>query len=92
MHHPRGTRQALSHAHCAGERHREGVLQGIAVNLEDWTVQVKREKAIYHTLNKLSVDTSRKVSARVDTSLHVHSLGLQVGQGWGGVTPALLHD
>eukprot|EP00891_Asterochloris_glomerata_P009677 jgi/Astpho2/9677/Aster-03937 len=45
----------------AGERHREGVLQGIAVNLEDWTVQVKREKAIYHTLNKLSVDTSRKV-------------------------------
>ena len=25
-------------------------------------MQVKREKAIYHTLNKLSVDTSRKVS------------------------------
>ena len=57
------TRQARA---CAGERHREGVLQGIAVNLEDWTVQVKREKAIYHTLNKLSVDTSRKVGDLVD--------------------------
>ena len=45
----------------AGERHRESVLQNIAVNLESWTVQTKQETAIYHTLNKLSVDTSRKV-------------------------------
>lgn len=45
----------------AGERHRESVLQNIAVNLEGWTVQTKQETAIYHTLNKLSVDTSRKV-------------------------------
>ncbi|KAL0048361.1 hypothetical protein WJX82_001585 [Trebouxia sp. C0006] len=45
----------------AGERHRESVLQNIAVNLDSWTVQTKQETAIYHTLNKLSVDTSRKV-------------------------------
>jgi V-type H+-transporting ATPase subunit a len=45
----------------AGERHREGVLQQLGLCLEDWAGQVKREKAIYHTLNKLSVDTSRKV-------------------------------
>ena len=45
----------------AGERHRESVLQNIAVNLDSWTVQTKQETAIYHTLNQLSVDTSRKV-------------------------------
>ncbi|KAK9805190.1 hypothetical protein WJX72_004776 [[Myrmecia] bisecta] len=45
----------------AGERHREGVLQTIGLNLETWSVLVKREKAIYHTLNKLSVDVTRKV-------------------------------
>lgn len=33
----------------------------MAVNLEAWTVQVKHEKAVYHTLNKLSVDVTRKV-------------------------------
>jgi V-type H+-transporting ATPase subunit a len=36
----------------AGERHRDGVLQGIAAALEAWILQVKREKAVYHTLNK----------------------------------------
>ena len=46
---------------CPGERHRESVVQNIAVNLESWTVQTKQETAIYHTLNQLSVDTSRKV-------------------------------
>ncbi|WIA14247.1 hypothetical protein OEZ85_002783 [Tetradesmus obliquus] len=45
----------------AGQRHREGVLQNIAFNLEQWATQVRREKAVYHTLNKLSMDTSRKV-------------------------------
>eukprot|EP00878_Enallax_costatus_P010440 GHUV01010898.1.p1 GENE.GHUV01010898.1~~GHUV01010898.1.p1 ORF type:complete len:788 (+),score=229.98 GHUV01010898.1:234-2597(+) len=45
----------------AGERHREAVLQNIAFNLDQWATQVRREKAIYHTLNKLSMDTSRKV-------------------------------
>ncbi|EFN56991.1 hypothetical protein CHLNCDRAFT_34870 [Chlorella variabilis] len=45
----------------AGDRLREGVLQAIALNLDAWSVQVRREKGIYHTLNKLSVDVTRKV-------------------------------
>jgi V-type H+-transporting ATPase subunit a len=45
----------------AGDRHREVVLQQIALNLDAWATQVRREKAIYHTLNKLSMDASRKV-------------------------------
>ena len=54
---------SLTRNHIAGERHRESVLQNIAANLDGWTVQTKQETAIYHTLNKLSVDTSRKVYA-----------------------------
>lgn len=45
----------------AGDRHREAVLQNIAFNLDQWATQVRREKAIFHTLNKLSVDASKKV-------------------------------
>ncbi|KAK9799428.1 hypothetical protein WJX73_009975 [Symbiochloris irregularis] len=45
----------------AGERHREGVLHTIATSLSAWILKVKREKAVYHTLNKLSVDVTRKV-------------------------------
>ena len=37
------------------------MIQVVASNLEQWTLQVKREKAVYHTLNKLSVDVTRKV-------------------------------
>ena len=46
---------------AAGERHRSALLQNIAGSLEAWTLQVKREKGVYHTLNKLSVDVTRKV-------------------------------
>jgi V-type H+-transporting ATPase subunit a len=45
----------------AGERLRENALRGAAAELEVWTRRVKREKGIYHTLNKLSVDVTRKV-------------------------------
>ncbi|KAL4443611.1 hypothetical protein ABPG75_011348 [Micractinium tetrahymenae] len=45
----------------AGDRLREGVLQAVALNLEAWSIQVRREKGIYHTMNKLSVDVTRKV-------------------------------
>jgi len=44
----------------AGTRQRETVLSQISVNLRDWIVQVGREKAVYHTLNKLSVDITQK--------------------------------
>ncbi len=48
---------------CAGERQRDTVLQSIALNLESWSIQVKREKGVYYTLNKFSVDVTRKVLA-----------------------------
>jgi hypothetical protein len=31
------------------------------LNLEAWSIQVKREKGVYYTLNKFSVDVTRKV-------------------------------
>ncbi|KAI4195990.1 MAG: hypothetical protein LQ348_002374 [Seirophora lacunosa] len=46
-----------------------------AVNLEGWTVQTKQETAIYHTLNKLSVDTSRKVG-------QLHYCSVLVAEAW----------
>ena len=46
---------------CAGERHRDNVLQAIGASLEAWVSQVKREKAVYHVLNMCSVDVMRKV-------------------------------
>jgi V-type H+-transporting ATPase subunit a len=51
----------LHHTIETGDRHREGVLQTIAFNLDAWAGQVRREKAIYHTLNKLSMDASKRV-------------------------------
>ncbi|KAL6762998.1 vacuolar proton ATPase subunit A [Haematococcus lacustris] len=45
----------------AGDMHRLGVLRGVAANLDQWITHVRREKAVYHTLNKMSMDTSRRV-------------------------------
>ena len=53
----------------AGERHRDSVLQGIAATLEAWIVQVKREKAVYHTLNK----------CRCEACLHICACDLLFG-------------
>lgn len=44
----------------AGIRHRNNVLTTIGYHLEKWTVLVKKEKAIYHTLNMLNVDVTTK--------------------------------
>ncbi|GBG69770.1 hypothetical protein CBR_g4601 [Chara braunii] len=43
-----------------GEEHRTSVLNSIGYQLEQWIVLVRREKAVYHTLNMLSVDVTRK--------------------------------
>ncbi|RMZ53545.1 hypothetical protein APUTEX25_003367 [Auxenochlorella protothecoides] len=45
----------------AGTRARGAVLSSLAQRLDAWGVQVRREKGVYHTLNKLSVDVTRKV-------------------------------
>ena len=44
----------------AGHRHRDNVLTSVGYQLEAWTELVKREKAVYHTLNMLSIDVTRK--------------------------------
>ncbi|PNW78309.1 hypothetical protein CHLRE_09g402500v5 [Chlamydomonas reinhardtii] len=44
-----------------GLKHRKALLQNLAANLDEWTSLVRREKAIYHTLNKMNVDVTSKV-------------------------------
>ncbi|GAQ77930.1 vacuolar proton ATPase [Klebsormidium nitens] len=44
----------------AGDRHRDNVLTSTAYQIETWTALVRRKKAIYHTLNMLSIDVTRK--------------------------------
>ncbi|KAH8965156.1 hypothetical protein BDL97_04G103800 [Sphagnum fallax] len=43
-----------------GMGHRDNVLTSIGYNLDHWIVMVQREKAVYHTLNMLSVDVTHK--------------------------------
>eukprot|EP01120_Amphizonella_sp_Union-15-10_P005662 TRINITY_DN1704_c0_g1_i1.p1 TRINITY_DN1704_c0_g1~~TRINITY_DN1704_c0_g1_i1.p1 ORF type:complete len:851 (+),score=181.18 TRINITY_DN1704_c0_g1_i1:73-2625(+) len=40
--------------------HRRQVLMNVAVHLESWKTKVKKEKAIYHTMNMFNYDTGRK--------------------------------
>lgn len=44
----------------AGSRQRDSILSSLGLSLGDWTAQVQKEKAVYHTLNKLSVDVTKK--------------------------------
>lgn len=44
----------------AGDRHRDNVLTSTAYQIETWTALVRRKKAIFHTLNMLSIDVTRK--------------------------------
>ncbi|RLN18147.1 V-type proton ATPase subunit a3-like [Panicum miliaceum] len=43
-----------------GLAHRDSILKSIASDFEQWNHLAKREKAIYHTLNMLSVDVTKK--------------------------------
>ncbi|XVF73847.1 hypothetical protein PTKIN_Ptkin13bG0014200 [Pterospermum kingtungense] len=40
--------------------HRSNLLQTIAFHFEHWNLLVKKEKSIYHTLNMLSIDVTKK--------------------------------
>ncbi|XVF63769.1 hypothetical protein PTKIN_Ptkin09bG0113600 [Pterospermum kingtungense] len=40
--------------------HQSNLLQIIAYHFEDWSLLVKKEKSIYHTLNMLSIDVTKK--------------------------------
>ncbi|KAK6938896.1 V-type ATPase, V0 complex, 116kDa subunit family [Dillenia turbinata] len=44
----------------AGLLHRNNLLQTIAHQFDQWNLLVKKEKAIYHTLNMLSMDVTKK--------------------------------
>ncbi|KAL2521098.1 V-type proton ATPase subunit a3 [Forsythia ovata] len=43
-----------------GQLHRANLLQTIGYEFEQWNLQVKKEKSIYHTLNMLSLDVTKK--------------------------------
>lgn len=43
-----------------GFTHRSNLLQTIGYQFEHWSLLVKREKSIYHTLNMLNIDVTRK--------------------------------
>ncbi|KAG8377862.1 hypothetical protein BUALT_Bualt08G0077600 [Buddleja alternifolia] len=43
-----------------GQLHRTNLLQSIGYEFEQWNLLVKKEKSIYHTLNMLSVDVTKK--------------------------------
>ncbi|KAL0334691.1 UNVERIFIED_CONTAM: V-type proton ATPase subunit a3 [Sesamum radiatum] len=44
----------------AGLVHRGNLLQAIGEQFEQWNLLVRKEKAIYHTLNMLSIDVTKK--------------------------------
>eukprot|EP01025_Chloroclados_australasicus_P002609 TRINITY_DN105_c1_g1_i1.p1 TRINITY_DN105_c1_g1~~TRINITY_DN105_c1_g1_i1.p1 ORF type:complete len:897 (-),score=88.28 TRINITY_DN105_c1_g1_i1:296-2986(-) len=44
----------------AGGRHRDAVLGDLAAQLPGWMDLVKKEKGVYHNLNKMSVDVTKK--------------------------------
>ena len=44
----------------ASVRHRDSTLQSIGFQHDQWLTLVRREKAIYHTLNMFSIDVTRK--------------------------------
>lgn len=44
----------------AGHRHRNNVLTSVGYQLSQWTEIVRQEKAVYHILNMLSIDVTRK--------------------------------
>ncbi|KAL0017072.1 hypothetical protein SO802_004141 [Lithocarpus litseifolius] len=44
----------------AGLLHRNNLLQTIGYEYEQWNLQVKKEKSIFHTLNMLSFDVTKK--------------------------------
>ncbi|XP_077225892.1 V-type proton ATPase subunit a2-like isoform X2 [Tasmannia lanceolata] len=53
-----------------GLRHRDNLLTTISYQFEQWNLLVKKEKSVYHTLNMLSLDVTKKCL---------------VGEGWSPV-------
>lgn len=56
-----GRLRELRAAVDAGDADRDALLSTVAAGIGGWSARVAKEKAIYHTLNKFSVDVTRKV-------------------------------
>ncbi|XVE94623.1 hypothetical protein REPUB_Repub02eG0024700 [Reevesia pubescens] len=65
-----GRLEELKHTIDVGFVHQSNLLQTIAYHFEHWSLLVKKEKSIYHTLNMLSIDVTKKCL---------------VAEGWGPV-------
>lgn len=50
----------LSHVLTNTKSLRENELRSVAQNLESWMINIKKEKAIYHTMNLFNYDVNRK--------------------------------
>ena len=61
--------------HCVPPHSPRASVSLSPADLEQWITLVRREKAVYHTLNKMSVDTSRKVCVRLCACVCVCVLG-----------------
>ena len=44
----------------ASSKHRDSTLEGVGYSLAEWSRLVRCEKGVYHTLNSLSIDVTRK--------------------------------
>ncbi|KAH7435569.1 hypothetical protein KP509_06G069800 [Ceratopteris richardii] len=44
----------------AGNRHRDGLLSMVSYQVDQWSVMVRKQKAIYHILNMLNIDVTRR--------------------------------
>ncbi|XP_074273362.1 V-type proton ATPase subunit a2-like [Silene latifolia] len=43
-----------------GHVHRDNVLSAVGSQIEEWHILVRKEKSVYHTLNMLSIDVTKK--------------------------------
>ena len=94
-----GRLRELQAAVDAGERARGALLDAVAADVSGWKARVARETAIYHALNKFSVDVTRKVlvgeawiPAR-STSAVAAALRSSAPRGVGAaLTPLLTYD
>ena len=55
-----GRLRELSSTIDAGGRRRGAVLENLARSLKSWVTVVRREKAVYHTMNQLSFDVTQQ--------------------------------
>ena len=81
-----GRLRELSSTIDAGGRRRGAVLENLARSLQSWVTVVRREKAVYHTMNQLSFDVTQQALvaeawAPLDARVPIQN-ALQKGDGY----------